>query len=341
MSKKILLLCHDLTTRLQLSATWSGAGVEMLAATSEDLPGLHHHRPWPARRPGRDPAARAHPEVTIIACFATYNDEAVGAAKAAGATTSPRAALSNAAWHACCIWRSEVPVHLLVDISAHGLGHLAQTAPVLNALRPLVPGSAPEPAQRLAIVQAGGARRGRIRAHRRGARFRFHDAQRGGHRSARQRVALSGVSRRLAARVADEADELRRRQVDAVLCNAAYLPLAAAAEAGIPAVGMSSLNWADMFAHYFGREPGPPRSMPRFLMPTTGGELLSASLRACRWPISRRIALGPVAGSGNAIAIFLSPAGIWTKAGAGCWWPWAAWISPWNSSTCRPRTFAG
>ena len=26
MSKKILFLCHDLTTRLQLSATWSAAG---------------------------------------------------------------------------------------------------------------------------------------------------------------------------------------------------------------------------------------------------------------------------------------------------------------------------
>jgi hypothetical protein len=102
--KKILLLCHDLTTRLHLNATWSGAGVEMLAATSEDLPRLHHHRPGPARRPRRDrQAARPHPEVTIIACFATYNDEAVGAAKAAGANDiSPRAALSTGAWRACC-----------------------------------------------------------------------------------------------------------------------------------------------------------------------------------------------------------------------------------------------
>jgi hypothetical protein len=62
--KKILLLCHDLTTRLGLSATWSGAGVEMLA-DQRGFAGLHHRRPWPARLAGRDPAlARLHPQVT-------------------------------------------------------------------------------------------------------------------------------------------------------------------------------------------------------------------------------------------------------------------------------------
>jgi hypothetical protein len=30
-------------------------------------------------------------------------------------------------------------MHLLVDISAHGLGHLAQTAPVIEALQARVP----------------------------------------------------------------------------------------------------------------------------------------------------------------------------------------------------------
>ena len=30
-------------------------------------------------------------------------------------------------------------MHLLVDISAHGLGHLAQTAPVINALMAQAP----------------------------------------------------------------------------------------------------------------------------------------------------------------------------------------------------------
>jgi CheY-like chemotaxis protein len=84
--KKILLLCHDLTTRLHLTATWTAAGVEMLAATSEESPDCIVIDL--GRRDALDEIARRrerHPEVTIIACFATYNDEAVGAAKAAGA----------------------------------------------------------------------------------------------------------------------------------------------------------------------------------------------------------------------------------------------------------------
>ena len=52
-------------------------------------------------------------------------------------------------------------MHLLVDISAHGLGHLAQTAPVLDALRSLVPGlrltvRSALPRERLAARIAGG-----------------------------------------------------------------------------------------------------------------------------------------------------------------------------------------
>ena len=37
-------------------------------------------------------------------------------------------------------------------------------------------------------------------------------------------------------------------------CSVAYLPLAGAARAGIPALSMCSLNWADLFAHFFGHE---------------------------------------------------------------------------------------
>lgn len=147
-------------------------------------------------------------------------------------------------------------MHLLVDISAHGLGHLAQTAPVLNALRGSLPGL------RLTIRSALPQRR--LRARIEGEFEHVAEARDFGFimRNAvdidlaasadRYREFHAGWPRR----VAVEADWLRRHEVDAVVCNAAYLPLAAAAEAGIPAVGMSSLNWADMFAHYLGGEPG-------------------------------------------------------------------------------------
>lgn len=53
-----------------------------------------------------------------------------------------------------------------------------------------------------------------------------------------------------------ESERLRRALPDLILSNVAYVPLAAAARAGIPGVAMSSLNWADMFAHYLGDRPG-------------------------------------------------------------------------------------
>ena len=146
-------------------------------------------------------------------------------------------------------------MHLLVDISAHGLGHLAQTAPVLNALRPMLP------ELRLTVRSALPLRwlTARIEgefAHIAEARdfgFVMHNAV------DIDRAASAACYREFHAawpqRVATEADWLRGHRVDALLCNAAYLPLAAAAEAGIPAAGMSSLNWADMFAHYLGSEP--------------------------------------------------------------------------------------
>ena len=42
---------------------------------------------------------------------------------------------------------------------------------------------------------------------------------------------------------------------DLVLTDVAYLPLAGAAQADIPSLSMCSLNWADLFAHFFGHEP--------------------------------------------------------------------------------------
>lgn len=55
--------------------------------------------------------------------------------------------------------------------------------------------------------------------------------------------------------VAGEAARLRAAAPDLVLSNVAYVPLAAAGQAGIPCAAMSSLNWADMYAHYLGDRP--------------------------------------------------------------------------------------
>ncbi len=141
--------------------------------------------------------------------------------------------------------------HLLATISSHGLGHLAQSAPVLNALRRVLPGL------RLTVASMLSAERLRARidgefdieARALDVGFEMHDAFRVA------RSASAGAYRAFHAnweqRLAETRAWLVREQPDLVLANVAYLPLAAAAHLGIPAFGMSSLNWADLVADVF------------------------------------------------------------------------------------------
>ncbi len=146
-------------------------------------------------------------------------------------------------------------MHLLVDISAHGLGHLAQTAPVLDALAALAPDL--RLTVRSALPREHLARRiAADFAHVLEARdfgFVMHNAVDIDLAASAQRYRDFHVH--WPQRVAAETDWLRQHRIDAVLSNVAYLPLAAAAGAGIPAACLCSLNWADLFAHYFATEP--------------------------------------------------------------------------------------
>lgn len=143
--------------------------------------------------------------------------------------------------------------HLFVDISAHGLGHLAQTAPILNALldrRPL------RLTVRSGLTEAQLARRIRHPfAHIHAASdfgFVMHDALRVDRAASAEcyRTAFADWLQR----VAREAALLQTLAPDLVLSNISPLPLAGAQAAQIPALAMCSLNWADLFEHYFGTQ---------------------------------------------------------------------------------------
>ncbi|HEX8961889.1 MAG TPA: hypothetical protein VF801_02710 [Rhodocyclaceae bacterium] len=143
-------------------------------------------------------------------------------------------------------------MHLLVDISAHGYGHLGQTAPVLNALGAAVPN--------LEITVRCGLTEDRLK-RRIDVPFRHvHAATDFGYvmHSAID-LDLPATARRYRemhadwdGRVAAESAWLEAQGFDAVLTNVSYLPLAGAARAGIPAAAMSSLNWLDLFVDSFG-----------------------------------------------------------------------------------------
>ena len=146
--------------------------------------------------------------------------------------------------------------HLLVSISGHGFGHIAQTGPVLNALRQRLPNlrltvvsTAPEYKLRQRI-------NGDFTLHARAWDFGFvmEDAFRIDRQASAR--AYQEFHADWEERVAREADWIAGQQPDLVLANAAYLPLAAASRLGLPAFGMSSLNWADLFRFVFGEVDG-------------------------------------------------------------------------------------
>ncbi|MEW5786395.1 MAG: hypothetical protein AB1899_00935 [Pseudomonadota bacterium] len=147
-------------------------------------------------------------------------------------------------------------MRLLAAISHHGLGHLAQAGPVLSALKTLEPG--------LELTVWSGLAPAALAArlpfpfrHRQEAAdvgLAMHDAL--GVDLATSHRAYLDFHRDWPARLAREARWLAEEGFDGVFSDVAYLPLAAARNAGIPAVALCSLNWRDIAAAYLAQAPG-------------------------------------------------------------------------------------
>lgn len=145
---------------------------------------------------------------------------------------------------------------LYVAISHHGLGHLAQTAPLLHHLHQLDAGIEffIRSALPKTVLEARLHMPFRHLAEASDCNFVMHDALR--IDVAASLVAYQGFHADWERTVSREAEELKGLGVDAVFSNVGYLPLAAAQHAGLPSIGLCSLNWADIFAHYLGDEAG-------------------------------------------------------------------------------------
>lgn len=140
--------------------------------------------------------------------------------------------------------------HLFVALSGHGLGHLAQTAPVLNALR------AQLPPLRLTIQTSLSAET----LHRRidGNFQLIPQAADFGMIMANAMEVLAQKSLAAYRRFHADWDRHLTRQLallegyapNLILTNIPYLPLAAARQLSIPALALCSLNWADILQGY-------------------------------------------------------------------------------------------
>lgn len=142
--------------------------------------------------------------------------------------------------------------HLVVSISGHGYGHVAQTAPILNILHGRIPELS------ITVRSAVPLAHLRSRIH---APFDLQSSEGdiGMVMSSALDVLVEDSSAAYRAfhadwetRVADEARLLRELGADFVFSNVGYLPLAGAQRAGIPNAALCSLNWADIYRHYFG-----------------------------------------------------------------------------------------
>lgn len=145
--------------------------------------------------------------------------------------------------------------HLLVALSAHGFGHAAMVAPVVNALADKLPAlrltlQSNHPKDfllerfRVPFQQVSGDDDfGLVMAS--ATRIRLEE-------SAEAYRLLHG---RLTEVVEGQAERMCRLGIDFVLSSIGYVPLLAAKQAGIPSLALSCLNWADIYGYYFGDRP--------------------------------------------------------------------------------------
>lgn len=144
--------------------------------------------------------------------------------------------------------------HLLVDISAHGYGHVSQTSAVVNALANLLPQL--QVTVRTATPYAFLKQRFQCEFRHILAAFDF------GMKMANAvdvKIAESDAAYRefhadWALKVEREARVIGEIKPDLLLANIPYLTLAAAHQAKVPAVGMCCLHWADIYQHYCGED---------------------------------------------------------------------------------------
>ena len=205
--------------------------------------------------------------------------------------------------------------HLVVDITGHGFGHAGQTAPVIEALRRrhqdlrVTVRSRVPPAQ-LDQLFAPGIE---LATPAPDLGLAMHSP-----------VAVDvATSRAWYERMSDTWEETVDREAlalaalrpDLVISNVGFLCLAAAARCGLPAIAMSSLNWADIVEGY-GAAPATMIERMRETYRSAAAFILLSPHLPTTWAPSR-VSVGPVGRLGTArreeiaAASSLDPAKLW------------------------------
>ncbi len=189
---------------------------------------------------------------------------------------------------------------LLAVITPHGFGHAAQLAPVLNALGARLPGLS----LTVATTLSQDFLRERVQCD-----FEYvgRASDFGLVMHSALEIDLEASAQRYRAlhddwqvRVEDEMRFIDAHRPDLVIADVPYLTLAAAQRLGVPAYALCSLNWADIYRHYFGDRPEAGGILAQM-------EAAYASARAFFRPepsmpmhfLPNRVAAGPLARQGR------------------------------------------
>nr|MBL8412207.1 hypothetical protein [Dechloromonas sp.] len=192
------------------------------------------------------------------------------------------------------------PPHLFIDISSHGFGHLAITAPVINTLGKLLPEL--HLTIRSLLPPAKLSQRIQLPFERIASATDFGYVM---IDATHIDLPASAVAYRRAhadwpGRVAAESAFLKTLAPDLVLSNVSYLPLAGAARAGIPSLALCSLNWADLFGHFFGHENWAPAIHSEMLAAYNGAKAFLRVTPGMAMPALESLTdIGPIAALGQ------------------------------------------
>jgi UDP:flavonoid glycosyltransferase YjiC (YdhE family) len=191
-------------------------------------------------------------------------------------------------------------MHLLVAVSAHGYGHIAQVAPVANELRRRLPGL------RVTLYTAGP-----IEVLQRRFTGPFDHVACAvdvgmvmdgplGVDVAASAAAYARFHANWEHHVAAEAVRLSALAPDLVLADVPYRVVEAAAQAGIPVVCLCSLNWADIYGAYCGGRPEATRIQCQILEAYRRAEVFLRPAPSMPMPdLADAQAIGPIARVGQ------------------------------------------
>jgi hypothetical protein len=186
---------------------------------------------------------------------------------------------------------------IVVDISGHGFGHAGQLAPILAELhrrrpelRLVVRSTLPE--EPLEAILGGTFERAEPPPD---PCLAMHDPVHVDR--AATRAAYAALEAGFEALVEAEAERLRALAPDLLVANIGFVGLAAAARAGVPAIAIGSLNWADIAAAY---EVASPAMVERMRAAYRSAELTVLLTPHLPTPwLDRRVSVGPVARVGR------------------------------------------